>query len=668
MVQPVEQLPPADAAEANTGTSPATPTKRRTRSPAGGRKKNSESGAPSATSTTGPALAAEARGAPAPAPLSVTANATPRTPHGDLSRRLGDRHLLDSDALENIDRMTNIALGQMSGGISPASLTMAYLDWTVHLASSPGKQFQLGAKALRKAMRLGAYALSSALTGNAEPCIKPLPGDHRFDHPGWERYPYNVVSQAFLLNQQWWHNATTGIRGVSKHAEAAVWFTAKQILDMSAPCNIPLLNPEIAEATMQERGANLARGAEFYREDMRRSLRDEKPAGVEAFRVGENLAITPGKVVYRNLLMELIQYSPTTDTVQREPVLMQSAWMMKYYILDLSPHNSLVKYLVDRGHTVFMISWMNPRAEHRNLGMEDYRKLGTMAAIDAISEILPGRRIHTVGYCLGGILLTIAAAAMAREGDDRLASITLFTTMTDFTDVGEINVFMDASEVTLLEDMMWEKGYLGHQQVSGGFQLLKSADLIWSKMVREYYLGHREPMFDLMAWNADGTRMPYRQHSEVLRRLYVDNELFEGKYMVGGRAISISSIHVPIFAVAAAADHVAPWHSVYKLHLQSDATELTFVLTSGGHNVGIVNEPGRPRRSYQLSVCREGERFLDTATWKETTPTYQGSWWPAWQKWLVDHSTGSEPAPLMGATEKGYAPLCDAPGTYVLQQ
>jgi len=199
---------------------------------------------------------------------------------------------------------------------------------------------------------------------------------------------------------------------------------------------------------------------------------------------------------------------------------------------------------------------------------------------------------------------------MARDGDDRLASVTLFTTMTDFTEVGEINVFMDASEVTLLEDMMWQKGYLGHQQVSGGFQLLKSADLIWSKMVREYYLGHRQPMFDLMAWNADGTRMPYRQHSEVLRRLYVDNELFEGKYLVEGRAVSISSIHVPMFAVAAVADHVAPWHSVYKLHLQSDATELTFVLTSGGHNVGIVNEPGHPHRSYQLSVCREGERGL----------------------------------------------------------
>ena len=605
---------------------------------------------------------APAPDAPAPAPAAA------QPPHTDHSRRLGDRHLLDSDALENIDRMTNIALGQFSGGVSPASLSMAYLDWTVHLASSPGKQFQLGAKAMRKAMRLGAYALSSAITGSAQPCIKPLPGDLRFDPPGWQRFPYNVIYQGFLLTQQWWHNATTGVRGVSKHGEAAVWFTAKQILDMTAPCNIPFLNPEIVQTTVDERGANLARGAEFYREDARRSLRHEKPAGIEAFRVGENLAVTPGKVVYRNLLMELIQYSPTTDTVQREPVLMQSAWMMKYYILDLSPHNSLVKYLVDHGHTVFMISWFNPRAEHRNLGMEDYRKLGTLAAINVISDLLPGRKIHACGYCLGGILLTIAAAAMARDGDDRLASVTLFTTMTDFTDVGEINVFMDASEVTLLEDMMWEKGYLGHKQVSGGFQLLKSADLIWSKMVREYYLGHREPMFDLMAWNADGTRMPYRQHSEVLRRLYVDNELFEGKYLVEGRAVSISNIHVPMFAVAASADHVAPWHSVYKLHLQSDATELTFVVTSGGHNVGIVNEPGHPRRSYQLSVCREGERFLDAESWKQTTPVTPGSWWPAWQQWLVDHSSGSEAAPPMGAPEKGYVPLCDAPGTYIFQQ
>ena len=395
-----------------------------------------------------------------------------------------------------------------------------------------------------------------------------------------------------------------------------------------------------------------------------------KPAGAEAFKVGKNLAVTPGKVVFRNRLMELIQYEPTTKTVQREPVLMQSAWMMKYYIMDLSPHNSLVKYLVDRGHTVFMISWLNPGSEDRDLGMEDYRRLGTMAAIDAVSAIVPDRKIHAVGYCLGGILLSIAAATMGRDGDDRLASITLFTTMTDFTEVGEISVFMDTSEVTFLEDMMWQRGYLDPKQAGGGFQLLKSRDLIWSKMIREYFLGQREPLFDLMAWNADGTRMPYRQHSELLRRLYRDNELFEGKYPVDGRPIRISDIHVPIFSVAAEKDHVAPWRSVYKIGLQSDATELTFVLTSGGHNVGIVNEPGHPHRSFRLTTWREGDRAPDAETWRAATAPRQGSWWPAWQEWLVARSaTGEVPAPkALGAPDKGYPPLCDAPGTYVFQE
>lgn len=581
------------------------------------------------------------------------------------ARRSGDRALLGSDALESIDRMTNAAIGGSTGGISPASLAMQTFDWLVHLAASPGKQFQLATKAVRKAIRLGVYASTSMIDSKAECCIKPLPQDHRFDHESWRRFPHNVIHQAFLLNQQWWHNATTGIRGVSRHNEAAVSFMARQVLDMFSPSNNPFLNPEIAEATLAEGGRNLVRGAENFIDDFQRQFRDEKPAGTEAFEVGKNLAITPGKVVFRNHLMELIQYEPTTDTVRRQPVLMQSAWMMKYYIMDLSPHNSLVKYLVDRGHTVFMISWLNPGPEDRDLGMEDYRKLGTMAALDVIGTIVPGTKVHAVGYCLGGILLTIAAATMARDGDERLASVTLFTTMTDFTEVGEINVFMSPSQVALFEDMMWERGYLDPKQASGSFQLLKSKDLIWSKMVREYFLGQREPMFDLMAWNADGTRMPYRQHSELLRRLYMDNELFQGKYKVEGRPIAISDIHVPIFAVAAVRDHVAPWRSVYKLHLQSDSTALTFVLTSGGHNVGIVNEPGHPHRSFQMTTCKEGERALDSDTWKARTAVREGSWWPAWHAWLDQLSTNGLAPPAMGAADKGYVPLGDAPGTYV---
>lgn len=600
-------------------------------------------------------------------PHAVDAGAQAGAERTTPARRAGDRSLRESDKLEVADRMINATLSRFTMGLSPASLAMTYFDWATHLAVSPAKQFELNEKWVRKSSRLWEYAARCMLNPDPDTCIEPLPQDRRFRHEAWKLFPYNLIHQSFLLYQQWWHNATTGIRGVDKRHEQAVEFFSRQILDMMSPANSPLLNPEILRRTYAEGGANLQRGYRNWIDDVGRKARGEPPAGTEEFEVGENLAVTPGKVVLRNHLMELIQYEPTTEAVRREPVLMMSAWMMKYYIMDLSPHNSMVKFLVDRGHTVFMISWRNPDSEDRDLGMEDYRRTGIMAAIDAINEIVPDEKIHAVGYCLGGILLTIAAATMARNGDRRLASITLFTTLTDFTDVGEMGIFMDTSQVAFMEDMMWEQGYLDPGQAHGSFQLLKSRDLVWSKMIREYYLGERDNQIDLSAWNTDGTRMPYRQHSELLRRLYRDNELFQGQYRVEGRPIHISDIHVPIFAVAASRDHVAPWQSVYQLHLQSDATELTFVLTAGGHNVGIVNPPGDPRSRYQMATSREGDRVPDAETWAARTPSVQDSWWPAWQAWLSDHSDGSVPARAPGTAE-GYASLCDAPGTYVLMK
>jgi polyhydroxyalkanoate synthase len=339
---------------------------------------------------------------------------------------------------------------------------------------------------------------------------------------------------------------------------------------------------------------------------------------------------------------------------------------MKYYVLDLSAHNSLVRYLVDQGHTVFMISWKNPTAEDRDLGLDDYRRLGVMAALDAIGAIVPERRVHAVGYCLGGTLLAIAASAMARDGDDRLASATLLAAQTDFTEPGEIMLFLNETEVAFLEDMMWDRGYLDSYQMAGAFQLLRSSDLIWSRSVHEYLLGRRQEMSDLMAWNADATRMPYRMHSEYLRRLLLDNDLAQGRYEVDGRPITISDIRVPIFAVATLRDHVAPWTSAYKIHLLTD-TDVTFVLTSGGHNAGIVSEPGHPRRSYQIALKRERDIYVDPGTWHTTTPTREGSWWPEWVSWLRRHSSDKVQPPPMGAPDKGYPALEDAPGRYVLQ-
>ena len=327
---------------------------------------------------------------------------------------------------------------------------------------------------------------------------------------------------------------------------------------------------------------------------------------------------------------------------------------MKYYILDLSPQNSLVKYLVEHGHTVFMISWKNPGPEDRDLGLEDYRSLGVMEALKAVAAVCPGRKVHAVGYCLGGTILAITAAALARDGDERLQTVTLFAAETDFTEPGELSLFIDETEVAFLEDLMWDQGFLDSKQMAGAFQLLRSNDLIWSRLEREYLLGQREPMNDLMAWNADGTRLPYRMHSEYLRKMFLHNDLAEGRYEVADRPVSLRDIRVPMFAVGTVRDHVAPWQSVYKIHRLTE-TDLTFVLTSGGHNAGIVSEPGHPRRSYQMATKKVGDRCVDPQTWQATAPRTEGSWWPAWQPGCRAFD-GAGARPADGMSREGLSP------------
>ena len=570
-------------------------------------------------------------------------------------------------APDSIDRIIHALVGRATLGISPAAVALAYFDWLVHLGTSPGKQVELLQKAARKAARFWIYATRSIADQQESCCIEPLPQDRRFRSDAWQQPPFNLIYQSFLLTQQWWFNATTGIRGVAPHNEQAVEFISRQLLDLIAPSNFLLTNPDVLRRTLEEGGANLARGWVNFIEDWERAVAGRKPQAAMDYPVGEKVAATPGNIVHRNRLIEVIQYSPTTSQVYREPVLIVPAWIMKYYILDLSPENSLVKYLVDHGHTVFMISWKNPNADDRALGMDDYLRLGVMETLQAVSTIVPDCRVHGVGYCLGGTLLAIAAAAMARDGDDRLKSLTLFAAQTDFTEAGELMLFINDSQVTFLEDVMWERGYLDTRQMAGTFQLLRSNDLVWSRMLKQYLLGERESMSDLMAWNADTTRLPYRMHSEYLRRLFLENDLAEGRYRVSTRPVALSDIRVPIFAVGTTWDHVAPWRSTYKTHLLTD-TDVTYVLTTGGHNAGIVSEPGHPGRSFQIATKRSTDKYEDPESWQSVAPKRDGSWWPAWEEWLVRQSSGQEPPPSMGAPNRGNVILGNAPGTYVLQE
>ena len=569
---------------------------------------------------------------------------------------------------DRVDPPFHAALARRFASLSPAAGLLAASDWALHLAASPGKCMDLARLAMHQSGELAEYARERMTAGadqQARLGVQPAVEDRRFRAPEWQQWPFNYLHQSFLFKQQWWAAATHGVQGVEKHHENMVAFAARQWLDMFSPGNQLATNPVVLQRTLQQGGANLLRGALNAADDLQRLAADQGPAGVEDFVVGRDVAITPGKVVLKNRLMELIQYTPTTATVHPEPILIVPAWIMKYYILDLSPHNSLIRYLVDQGYTVFCLSWKNPGYEDRDLGMDDYLKLGFHAALDAVTTIVPGQKVHATGYCLGGTMLAIAAAAMARDGDERLASLSTFTAQTDFSEPGELGLFVDESQLSLLEAQMAQTGYLKASQMAGAFQMLRSYDMLWSRLVNEYLLGERAPMNDLMAWNADATRMPARMHSQYLRRLFLNDDLSEGRYPVDGKPVSLSNLTLPMFMVGTLTDHVAPWRSVFKLHQMSPA-EITFALTSGGHNAGIVNPPGNPRRRYQLLTRPAGGSYVAPDEWLETAPQTQGSWWPAWLQWLQARSGTPVKPPRMGAG--AYQPVGDAPGTYVLEK
>jgi polyhydroxyalkanoate synthase len=554
----------------------------------------------------------------------------------------------------DLDRLWHNWQSRFTGGRSPNTVSLAMLDWAAHAANAPFQMAEVKRAGFNQWIRLAKIAAGQ------EAAVAPAKGDVRFANPAWQQMPFHLLVQAVLLGEEWWQSLVQASEGMGPHDRRMVSFTVRQWLDLMSPSNVPWLNPEVVAATRDSGGANLVAG-------MRNLMRDRATGDTGArgdFTVGGNLATAPGKVVFRNKLMELIQYTPTTPLVGAEPLLIVPAWIMKYYILDLSPENSLVRWLVAQGRTVFMISWCNPDAGMRDTSLDDYRAHGVMAAIDAVEAICGPAKIHATGYCLGGTLLTIAAAAMARANDERLASLSLFAAQTDFSEAGELELFITEDQLTFLNDIMQTQGYLSSAQMGGAFQMLRSNDLIWSHAIRDYMLGERDAPFDLMAWDADGTRLPARMHIEYLRSLFLHNDLAEGRFRVNGQVLALNDIRLPIFLVSTERDHIAPWHSVFKLNLLNDGP-LTFVLTSGGHNAGIVSEPGHPHRHFRLRTRDCGDHTLGPDEWERETAPQNGSWWPEWGAWLGRHSGPTVEPPRMGVP--GVEPLADAPGTYVLQ-
>ena len=586
-----------------------------------------------------------------------------RAAQKDASPEAFDPGITDETPTQKLDRLIQTSVAPVAGNLSPIALSLAFADWAWHLAASPGRQMELAVLASQLAVD------TARLRDGASKGEGLKDDDPRYRADEWAHWPFNQWRTGFRNAEAFWREASQ-VPGVSEHHTALVSFFARQYLDMMSPANRLFTNPVVLKNAIDSGGTALAKGWQNWLADFTGVPTPEDEANKGRFVVGGNVAVTPGKVVYRNHLIELIRYAPQTEKVHPEPVLIVPSWIMKFYILDLSPHNSMVRYLVEQGHTGYMSSWRNPDESDRNLTMDDYVELGVLDAIAAVGEDSKAPEIHAMGYCLGGTFLAMAAAGLSRRGGvvgyehlPRLKTFTLLAAQVDFSEPGELGLFIDDSQVSLLDHITKGQGYLTGKQMAGSFQFLHSRDLVWTRRMREYLMGERDQDNDLMAWNADTTRLPARMHHEYLVALYMKNALAHGRYQVGGKPVSLNDLRMPMFVVGTERDHVSPWRSVYKLHLLTD-TEITFVLTTGGHNAGIVTPPGHPRRRYRIGTRPERGGWQSADEWLETATPGESSWWPAWQAWLAEHSSEpvkAKPIPPSRA-------LCDAPGEYVMKR
>ncbi|MCB1859603.1 MAG: class I poly(R)-hydroxyalkanoic acid synthase [Gammaproteobacteria bacterium] len=560
------------------------------------------------------------------------------------------------------DLMVNFSKTYDDLDLDPFKLKDLYAEWFTVAIQDPQKLLTSHVNYWHKSLDLYQRSALSFLGIESSPVITESPADRRFRHEDWAKEPaFGYIKQSYLLASQWMRELVSDLDGLDERTSEKVRFFTERYLDAMSPTNFALTNPAVLEKIVETRGGSLVHGLKNMLEDLERGkgMLQIQMTDAEAFELGRNVAVTPGKVVFQNRMFQLVQYTPTTKQVFRRPLLVVPPWINKFYIMDLQPKNSLLRWLVEQGHTVFVISWINPDESYRDTAFDDYLKEGVITATDVVEEITGESEINSIGYCIGGTLLTTVLAYMKATGDDRIKSATYFTTMLDFGDPGELGVFIDEEQISCLEQRMEQDGYLEGSAMAGAFNLMRANDLIWSFYINNYLLGNDPRPFDLLYWNSDSTRMPAKMHSWYLRNMYQKNLLSKpGGLTVGGVAIDISTIDIPVCFVSTVEDHIAPWKSTY-VGARLFSGPVRFILGGSGHIAGIINPPEAEKYDYRVTDGLPS----DPDSWANAAEKHPGSWWPEWQRWVSQCSGDMIAARQPGSSK--YKVLEEAPGSYV---
>ncbi len=574
---------------------------------------------------------------------------------GELAQGL----LQNFKTVENM--LTDFSKNHAQSDLDPFNLGELYSEWFVTAIQDPQKLAQTNLEFWQSAIQLCQSSTMGLLGFEAEPVIEPDKGDRRFHHEDWARQPiFMCIKQSYLLVSQWMRSMVADVDGLDDHTAEKVKFFTERILDAMSPTNFAITNPAVLEKIRETKGGSLVHGLKNMLEDLERGQGQLKiqMTDTSAFELGKNVAVTPGKVVYQCRMFQLIQYAPTTEKVFERPLLVVPPWINKFYIMDLQPKNSMLRWLVEQGHTVFVISWVNPDESFSEIGFEDYLREGVLHATDMVEQITGENEINAIGYCIGGTLLSTSLAYMKSKGDSRIKSSTYFTTMIDFSEPGELGVFIDEEQISGLETQMEKDGYLEGSSMAAAFNLMRANDLIWSFYINNYLLGNDPRPFDLLYWNSDSTRMPAKMHSWYLRNMYLENRLYKGELTVADTSIDLTTIDIPCCFVSAVEDHIAPWKSTYS-GAQRFSGPVRFILGGSGHIAGIINPPERGKYDYRVIdglVSNPDE-------WAAGAEKHAGSWWPEWQRWIEPMS-----GDLIEARQPGsdrFKALEAAPGSYV---